>query len=409
MASDDFRIISSNSRVSENLKEVYPALLNNSFAPGFEFLASIPRNKKMPEGEAIHKGIRLQGMGGFSPSAIGESSDYKIVQTNYNLKDFFRKIRLDAVTVDRSKSSQEAFEDYMKAVLKEENIDILWNQSRMLFGDASGKIGTISAVSTAGSVHTCTLSDFLRAKLQEGALVEVVTSSTEHDALFKITDVDFDNSTVDLTLIDGSYTPLASDVIHIQNSYSAAANNEWTGLSKILSATSGTLFGVTVGSGWQSHALDASSATINTDLLRQAYYTLKETEREVPDCIVLHPVQMQLLERELEGKLTDTLLTIGAGKRTFELSVRAVRIGTDLIPLMVENYMPKSEVWFLNRKRMVIESAGDGKMIPGTEGMLHYMGFINGRHEYAMQYHQRSEFFCEPRFHLRLHTLNSTL
>lgn len=409
MAADDFRIISSNSRVSENLREVYPALLDNTFAPGFEFLASIPRNKNMPEGEAIHKGIKIQGQGGWSPSTIGESSDYEIVQTNYNLKDFFRKIRLDAVTLERSKKNEEAFEQYMKAVMKEENQDIIWNRSRMLFGNADGKLGTISAVSTSGSVHTCTLSDFLRGKLQESALVEVVTGSTEHDALFKITQVDFDNSQVDLTLVDGSYTPLANDVIHIQNGYVSSADREWTGLTKILSASSGTLYGVTVQPEFKAHQKSASSQTINMDLLRECFYILKETEREVPDVLVMHPVQIQLLEREAESMLTDTLIRLNGVAGDFGVGVRGVKLGSTIIPIIVDGMAPKSEVWFLNRKHMVIESQGNGRLVPGTEGMLHYMGLINGRHEYAMVYHERSEFFCEPRFQLRLHTLATTL
>ena len=404
MASDDFRIIASNTRLSANLKDVYPKDLDNAFLPGFDFLMSIPKGR-VAEGSAIKKGVKLSTLGGFSPNAIGESSDYKRAVTNYNLKDFFQKIRLDYATVKRSDSDPEAFANFMKEAIKDARLDIMANQSRMAFGAGDGLLGTISAVSTTGSVHTCTFSDFNRNFLLKGMNVEVVTSATEHDALFRVTGIDFENSKADLTLVDGSYTPLVNDKVYIQNGYHATNLNEWTGIKKVVQATSGNLYGLAVQDGWQSYALSGASARISMKLLRQCYYDHKSKENTNVDVVVMHPTQIRLLEDQLESQLTDTVLDLKALGSSAGRPVRGLKLGGDVLPIVVEYTMPNNEVWFLNREKMLIERESEGEFIPGTDGMLHYMGLINGRHEWAMLWNQRSELFIEPRHQARLHTL----
>ena len=404
MAADDFRIIASNTRLSDNLKRVYPADLDNVYMPGFDLLNSIPK-KIVAEGDSIRKGVKLSAIGGFSAGTIGESSDYKRAQTNYNLKNFFQKILLDYNTVKRSDSSVEAFQNFMKEAISDARLDVLANQNRMLFGNADSLLGTISAVSTVGSVHTCTISDYNRTKLIKGSIVEVVTGTTERDVTFKITQIDHENSKAELTAISGAYTPVVNDVIYIQNGYHATTVNDWVGLKKALSATSGTLYGVTVQDGWGSYNLSAASARISMSLLRQCFYEHKAKEHTNVDVVVMGPLQMRLLEDQLEAQLTDTVLDLQGVSSKAGRPVRGLKIGGEVIPILVDDAMPNNEVWFLNRSKMALERQSEGEFIPGTEGMLHYQGINSGRHEYAMLWAQRSELFIDPRHQARLHTL----
>jgi hypothetical protein len=415
MADSDFQIINSNTRVQGNLKRVYPKTLNPVYVPGTELLSSIPTDKGVAVGEGIFKEIELSLMGGFSASSIGQASDIESVQTNYKLKDFFHSIRVNEATAREAMKSEEAFEPYMKRLLSQHAPALAWHKARMLFGLGTGVLGTVSTVSSSGSTHTCVLSDYNRAKLIPGEIVELVRSGTKESALFKIIKHIPADSKVVLELVDGSSTPQASDVIKTQNAHDASLLKEWTGLGKVLPAASGSLYGVTLRDGFQALRKDASSAPVSLDLLEEAYFFQRENATEAPDGLAMSFTQAQLINRVERASIQDAIIkrSTGSGDE-LNINVQSIRLGNIVVPLFPTEHMPnKTSIYFINRKHMVIESNEDGRFVPvsedGNGGIIHNMHIISKKAESQMLYNFSSELFVSPAQQLELYDLNSTL
>lgn len=115
-----------------------------------------------------------------------------------------------------------------------------WNLARQIYGDGSGKLCTLAALSSSGKKLTCATGSTTR-HLLPGLRVDLHSSEgTVTNAGVRITDVDHDKKTVTL---DTNVTCSAGAFLTIQGS----AGLELTGLGKIFETISGnsqTLYGV---------------------------------------------------------------------------------------------------------------------------------------------------------------------
>jgi hypothetical protein len=408
MAENDFKIDIDNTDVQELFKIYYPEHMNNSYMPVTPLLNMISEDTRIV-GRQISKGISKSDIGGFSVNTFGDASDFEEVQTNYTLKKLRHKIVLDQDTVDLSDRDEGAFKRAVLTTMERHRRALARHKSRMVFGAGNGLLGTISAVTSVSSVHTCTLSDFQRTKLVRREIVEIVAGGAKESATYKITDVDVANSQVELTQVSGaSVTPTTAHTIYTQNAYHASDRNEWLGLQHILDATSGTLYGVTVDGRFQSTRLSGSSVAPNEDQLMQVFYDLADASGEFADVMVVNRVQMQFLNRI---GLSEGLKRVEAKKPRFTLAidVKSMNVGGVEVPILLDPHAPDDEIWMLNRDKMKIESTGVGSFEPGTKGFMHYLGAPNNAHEYALFWTQQSELWCNPLYQGQLHTLSSTL
>jgi hypothetical protein len=157
-------------------------------------------------------------------------------------KKMYSVIQIDREAIKASSQNEGAFVELTKYSVQKGVESWMRNMSRALFNDGSGSLGTIAAGGVSGAgPWDVVISDatWKEANFEEKDYVNLASSS----AVFEITAVVPATKTVTLTAVSGSYTPLAGDVIYMQNS----KLNDPSGLKGVLDATSGSLYGITVG------------------------------------------------------------------------------------------------------------------------------------------------------------------
>lgn len=213
-------------------------------------------------------------------------------------KKMYSVIQIDREAIKASSQNEGAFVELTKYSVQKGVESWMRNMSRALFNDGSGSLGTIAAGGVSGSgPWDVVISDatWKEANFEEKDYVNLASSS----AVFEITAVVPATKTVTLTAVSGSYTPLAADVIYMQNS----KLNDPSGLKGVLDATSGSLYGITVGRRWQAGAqVAAGGAGLTTDLMNQTMLEIQRKSGKVPNLILCSFTQYRKLLNVLEDQ-----------------------------------------------------------------------------------------------------------
>ncbi|MCL2675203.1 MAG: phage major capsid protein [Firmicutes bacterium] len=214
------------------LKTVYlgtvTELLNTKVNP---LLTKIRQTSADVWGKEIRKAVKYGINGGIG--AGDETGDLPAAHsTNYlqfvsTLKNLYGQIEISDKAIRASADGRGAFTDLLTAELEDLLTASKFNLGRMLFGDGTGKLGTI----TTGATYVM---DSVR-NLVEGMVVDVYNGSTKANSGLKIASVDRVNNKVTFTT-----TPT------IGNNYSlyvqGSRDKEITGLGAIFDGT--TIYGV---------------------------------------------------------------------------------------------------------------------------------------------------------------------
>jgi|LakMenEpi03Aug12_release.lakeMendotaPanAssembly.Ray.scaffolds.fasta_scaffold02291_2 hypothetical protein len=213
-------------------------------------------------------------------------------------KKMYSVIQIDREAIKASSQNEGAFVELTKYSVQKGVESWMRNMSRALFNDGSGSLGTIAAGGVSGAgPWDVVISDatWKEANFEEKDYVNLASSS----AVFEITAVVPATKTVTLTAVSGSYTPLAGDVIYMQNS----KLNDPSGLKGVLDATSGSLYGITVGRRWQAGAqVAAAGAGLTTDLMNQTMLEIQRKSGKVPNLILCSFTQYRKLLNVLEDQ-----------------------------------------------------------------------------------------------------------
>ncbi len=199
--------------------------------------------------------------------------------------------RIDRESVMASLGDDGAFVRLMAEAVKRTAQADAWNHNRILFNDGTGSLGTIGSAPTAigGGVWDIVISTatFKEANWEEGCLVNIGATSED---LFLVTAITVSTRTIRVQRqAGGTTTPANSDVVYLQGS----RNNDPMGL-KILDATGGTAYGVTVGRRWQATQI-AAGAAISEALLNRLMITVEKNCGKTPNVAVTSYKQYELL------------------------------------------------------------------------------------------------------------------
>lgn len=212
-------------------------------------------------------------------------------------KKMYSVIQIDREAIKASSQNEGAFVELTKYSVQKGVESWMRNMSRTLFNDGSGALGTIASVSGAGPWNVVISSaTWKEANFEEK---DYVNLSGGGSAVFEITNVIPSTRTVTLAAVSGSYTPVGTDVVYMQNSQS----NDPSGLKGVLDATSGTQYGITVGRRWQAGAqVAAGGAGLTTDLMNQTMLEIQRKSGKVPNLIICSFTQYRKLLNVLEDQ-----------------------------------------------------------------------------------------------------------
>lgn len=211
------------------------AQVNDKASP---FVAQLERDSEHVEGSKIKMALAYGVSGGIGNrpdiGPLPTANPRKFKQAEWETKNVFGVFSLSDKSIQASRSNRGAFAQALTYSMESLEKDLKVNLSRQTMGTSAGAMGTISAVSSDGTTHTCTISNIKN--FFEGQLIDCYTGDTKDTDTAEITIVDRDNSTI--TFVSDT-APEANDVVYIAGNKGL----ELTGIQEVLTADN-SIYGI---------------------------------------------------------------------------------------------------------------------------------------------------------------------
>jgi len=370
-------------------------------------LKSMVRHDTKATGNVQAHGALFSDVGGFSSGSFGDAGSYKAKQTNYTLKNQYFRARVDRKSIMLSKDPTGAFKEQLNMAMAGGKETIDRNLERMLVqGDGTGALGTIDTGGvTDNGDGTFDLVISAATWVRNNFRIEDLLNVSTNASVYEVVSVARGTRTVVIKRISGSDTPAAAEIVYRQKSKDA----EMQGLRGVVKASSGSLYGITVGDGWQSQHLNAASKPLTEGMIVEMLYSIQDECGEFPDTmIVSHTQRKKLAELARDKALHIVDREVKKGEVLIGVFPHIVVEGVE-IKIIASQDMVASEVFFVNMAKVSLRTAGKGEFIAGTDGILHYEGAALGNDVYSILWAQYGEIFIHPAFHGEINSLSTTV
>ncbi|MBO5045843.1 MAG: phage major capsid protein [Clostridia bacterium] len=324
--------------------------LNTAVNP---LLAKIKMSTADVWGRDVRKLVRFGVNGGIGAGtedgALPTAGGNNYAQFVASLKNLYGTVEISDKAIRASANNEGAFvnllNDEMEGLVKSS----AFNFGRMLFGDGSGKLATVSSAS--GSVYTV---DTVAA-VAEGMIVDVYQAGSAVATARKITAVDRAKRTV--TLSGAAITDAVGSIFVVQNSYGL----EITGLQAIFS-DSDTLYGVSrAQNGWMNAYKQTNVGAITEGKIQKAIDYLEEVSGSGVNFIVCSwGVRRALAEALAKYKQAETM--------TLEGGFRAISFNG--IPVFADRFCPEGTMYLLNTDDFCLHQLCDWQWLEGEDGKI---------------------------------------
>ena len=339
------------------LKNVYLGVVANQLnVRSNPLLAKIKMSSKDVWGKEIRKlapfGINGGVGAGSETASLPKSSGNSYVQFTAELKNLYGKIELSDKAIRASANNLGAFvnllSDEMEGLVKAS----AFNLGRMLYGDGSGLLATVSSAS--GQTVTCDKVN----NLIEGMLVDVYTGESVNAKQLKITYVDRVNKTFNY---EGTATIKTGDKVYCQGS----KGYEITGLGKIFDTANTTLYGVSVTDyPWLKPYVSAPSSNqdISDTLIQEAIDELEFNHDSQINYIATTAEIRRAYQQYLSAcKRNIDVMDLEGGFKT---------ISHNGIPVVADRFVDSGKMFLLNTNDFTLHQLCDWKWLEGENGRI---------------------------------------
>lgn len=341
--------------LSANFKNKYGQLSDDTFNTSNVLTA---RAKVVSDfvGSTYIDTIPLGFAGSVGVSTLPEPNAQPLSNASFSAKKIYGRMKIDREALYASKGDEGAF------------VELLSNQTAVTvksyarlgeffwMGNGDGILGQIAASSgvQTNSDPTfvlnigTTATPFLEAAFEERDYVHIGVGNTD---LFEITIVDPVNSRITVARLSGSKVPANSDNIYIQGGSSGTVSPQ--GLKSTVQATSGSLYGITVGRRWQSYQQLNVGTGLTVDLMNQNVLELRRRCGQNPKFILTSFKQFRRYMALMEDQKRYDMTTINSRKEA-SLGGYAAFTGltylttTGPIPVLESRFCPDDTMYFLN-------------------------------------------------------------
>ena len=298
----------------------------------------------------VNGGVGAGTEEGDLPSAAGNNYEQFVT----TLKNLYGTIEISDKAVRASENNVGAFVNLLNAEMDGLIKASSFNFGRMLFGDGSGVLCTVSSVSgntvTADSVKN----------LIEGMVVDFLDdgSAITGAAGRRITGVDRDNKTFTVTGSALDEAIAAGNAVCVQGSY----NLELTGLGAIFQTT-GSLYGLDRATHkWMIPYIKTKVGAISETVIQTAIDRLEETAGSRVDFIVCSWGVKRALQKHLsENKRNIDVTELAGGYRS---------ITYNDIPVVADRFCPDGTMYLLNTSDFCLHQLCDWKWLEGDDGRI---------------------------------------
>lgn len=360
------------------LKEVYLGVVSNQLNTATNpLLAKINQTTSDVWGKEIRK-IAPYGING-GIGAGTEDGDLPIsAGNNYaqfilTLKNLYGRLEISDKAIRASESSAGAFVNLLNAEMEGLIKASSFNLGRMLYGDGTGFLATISSNTTEQvTVDSVT-------NLMEGMVVDIISADGEIDKSgLRIKSIDRTAKTVTFTITPTMTTDeLSTHKLCVQGSY----NNEITGLGAIFKST-GSLYGLQRSAySWMTpYMKDITSSTAKTSISETVMQSAIDELDEVYDSKVDFIVCSSGVKRNYQEYLSSYRSNIDI----LNLEGGFKAISYNGIPVVSDRFVPANTMYLLNTKEFNLHQLCDwqwlenenGKIIKQTPGKATYQATL---------------------------------
>ena len=300
----------------------------------------------------VNGGVGAGTEEGDLPSAAGNNYEQFVT----TLKNLYGTIEISDKAVRASENNVGAFVNLLNAEMDGLIKASSFNFGRMLFGDGSGVLCTVSSVSgntvTADSVKN----------LIEGMVVDFLDdgSAITGAAGRRITGVDRDNKTFTVTGSALDEAIAAGNAVCVQGSY----NLELTGLGAIFQTT-GSLYGLDRATHkWMIPYIKTKVGAISETVIQTAIDRLEETAGSRVDFIVCSWGVKRALQKHLsENKRNIDVTELAGGYRS---------ITYNGIPVVADRFCPDGTMYLLNTSDFCLHQLCDWKLVDRQKSNTKY-------------------------------------
>lgn len=335
------------------LKSVYlgavTELLNTKANP---LLAKIEQTSTDVCGKEIRKAAKYGINGGVGAGdetgTLPTASSVSYLQFVATLKNLYGQIEISDKAIRASADGQGAFTDLLNSELTDLLNASKFNLGRMLYGDGSGKLATITDLEgkTVDSTRN----------LAPGLLVDVYSAAGALVANgLKITDVSYEDGTIELSSWP---TSLANNaVMYVQGS----KNKEITGIGSLFSS-SGTLYGLSKSSYSFLNSYSKTSSTLDEIVIQKVIDKLEMESGSVIDFIAC--------SAKAKYAFQDYMASYKRNIDIMELNGGYKSLSYNGIPLVYDRFVPEGQMIFLDTKAFKLHQLCDWRYLETENGKI---------------------------------------
>ncbi len=286
---------------------------------------------------------------GSETGELPTANENNYVQFRTTLKNLYGTIEISDKAIRASASGNGAFVDLLTSEMEGLITASKFNLGRMLYGDGSGKVGTVLSFD-AGAATMDSVKN-----LMEGMVVDVYTEDSKTKSGLRISYVDRTNKKIYFT---STTTLSADDVLYVQGS----KGNEITGLGAIFSE-SATLYGLTREKNkWLAPYIDNSGKEISDGLLQSAVDFLEENSGSNIDFITCGSGVKRAYQEYLACYRRNIDVT--------ELEGGFKAISFNGIPVVSDRFVPDDTMYLLDTSKFTLHQLCDWEWIEGEGGRI---------------------------------------
>lgn len=278
--------------------------------------------------------------GGFGFGAEGKATPaaggVRVERFETNAKDMYVNVVISEKAV-RLTGTGGAMANALDTEVKGAYATAKWNVGRSLFGNGTGILTTISALSSAGNTITVADTKYLK----EGLIIDIYatggTTPQTNGTGRRVTSVDRANKTI---TISGDAATFTAGFITVQNSY----NREITGLGAIFDDTITSLYGITKASNpFLKPVVQDADSDIDDGVITKALRQAKNDKNS--------NIDMLLCGDDAFDHYVTYLRTnnIRVEERSHEIQggFKAIRFvfGNKEVDIVNESFVPAKEMW----------------------------------------------------------------
>lgn len=310
-------------------------------------------------------GYTINAVLGFTGSVgaltLPQTNVYQDVNAVLARKKQYARMLLDREAMLSSDGKDAAFEQVTKYQTKKCVESFMRNLERQLFAYENGKIfegdnaTNVTGAGTTGSPYVVRglSTSWVDGFVEIGDSVQMSGETT----VLNISSVNRTTRDVSLVGVSAALAAAAAGPTataakaFIQGLNAVATNGDLQSILGAVKATTGTLYGVTVGERFKSQQVDASSAGITTDIINQVVTQVEQFAGESPNMIVTSFKQYRKLQDVLGDKLRYMDVT-NRDKvfRKTEFNFQGIQWNTTsgLIPVVTSKMCPDDHLFALN-------------------------------------------------------------